>query len=386
MKISVTADIAVLAEPWHALETSGLLTPYQRFAWVNAYARTVGRAHDLDLRYVMLSGQSSDCLALFPLEIVRQHGARIARFIGDKHANYHMPVFDRAFAAGLTPDDTGLLLRNVAVALGDVDALVFTNQPETWDNLANPLARIASWPSPSDAYKLSLMPDCEATLARTMSTHARKKLKNKRHRLADFGSAKIFRAVEAVEVDRLIETFMAQKAERFAQLNIVNPFDDPAMRDFIRRGALDTQAGNGPAIELYGFALADSILSVYVGAVHNRRFSGMATAYAVHHPAARTSPGEIFLVDLIKRKCREGYITFDLGVGEARYKTTICDDVDHLFDTVVAVTVKGRVLAGIVWVKHLLKRTIKQNPTLLRIARLVALKLKQPVTSRPKSA
>jgi CelD/BcsL family acetyltransferase involved in cellulose biosynthesis len=52
----------------------------------------------------------------------------------------------------------------------------------------------------------------------------------------------------------------------------------------------------------------------------------MATSFDMASEIAKTSPGEILLVDLIKLKCHAGITVFDLGVGEARYKTTICDD------------------------------------------------------------
>ncbi|MGL4975348.1 MAG: GNAT family N-acetyltransferase, partial [Bosea sp. (in: a-proteobacteria)] len=101
---------------------------------------------------------------------------------------------------------------------------------------------------------------------------------------------------------------------------------------------------------------------------HRTRFSGMATSFEMGGEIAKTSPGEILLVDLIKRKCLSGIEVFDLGVGDARYKTTICDEKDDLVDSFFTVTVKGRAYAHFSRWKRALKGAIKQNPTALKIA------------------
>lgn len=370
--IAISRDLDEIARDWRLLESTGLVTPYQRHDWIAAYAGTVGRAHRLDLRYVMPRGADGRILAILPLEILRLHGARIARFIGDKHANYHMAVFEPAFAAALDKPAAERLLRDVAAALGDVDAFVFTNQPSFWNGVTNPFVLLAATQSPSHAYKLALGEDCEGTLARAMSAHARKKLKNKRNRFADFGPSRLMRARTPAQIEAVLDAFLVQKAERFAQMGVPDPFADPAMRDFLRAGATFTAQDREPAIELYGLELGGEIVTTYIGAVQGRRFSGMATAYALAHPAAKTSPGEILLVDLIKLKCQEGFAAFDLGVGEARYKTTICDDRDELFDTFLGVTRRGRILAQIARLKRAAKRFVKRDPRLLKLAQAIA--------------
>jgi CelD/BcsL family acetyltransferase involved in cellulose biosynthesis len=102
--------------------------------------------------------------------------------------------------------------------------------------------------------------------------------------------------------------------------------------------------------------------------VQGRRFSGMATSFDLASEAARTSPGEILLVDLIKLKCQAGIMVFDLGVGEARYKTTICDDKDDLVDTFFPLTAKGHAYARFSAAKRALKRRIKASPLALKLA------------------
>ena len=94
----------------------------------------------------------------------------------------------------------------------------------------------------------------------------------------------------------------------------------------------------------------------------------MATSFDMASETVKTSPGELLLAELIRLKAREGIAVFDLGVGEARYKTTFCDDHDDLVDSFLPLTFKGRVFARIARTKRDLKRRIKRSPMALKLA------------------
>ena len=366
--LNVVTGIDAIAAEWREFEGRALLTPYQGHGWVRAFVETVGAAHGMDVRYVLLRDAQGVLVALLPLVLTRRNGVRFAEFIGGKHANYHMGVYEPRFAAALDISATRAMLSDIAAAIGGLDAFVFANQPVSWQGMPNPLAALASAPSPSGAYKLALIPgDGEATLKRSMSRHAQKKLKTKRNRFAEIGSSRLVRAREPQEIARLVDTFLAQKAARFREMGVLDPFADPSVRRFLERAA---QAGSGapPALELYALELDGKPVATYVGAVQGERFSGMATSFEMDSPAVRMSPGEILLVELIKLKCRDGFTVFDLGVGEARYKTSICDERDELVDSFVPITARGRAFAWISRAKRAAKRRVKRSPLLLKLA------------------
>lgn len=366
--IEVATDIASLEQAWLTLEARALVTPYQSYGWVRGFAETIGAAHRMDLRYAVLRDSHDRPVAILPLVITRRSGIRFAEFIGGKHANYHMGVFAPEFATTLDASLARAMLAEVAAAIGGLDACVFVNQPTLWQGIANPLATLAAGPSPSGAYKLALnRGDCDGTLRRAMSSHAHKKLKNKRNRFASFGASRLAKAESAREIARIIEAFLLQKAARFKMMGLPDPFADPSVRAFLERGALPL--GNAPpALELYSLDVEGSSVATYVGALQGTRFSGMATSFDMDGDIAKTSPGEILLVDLIKLKCSTGITVFDLGVGEARYKTTICDDKDDLVDTFLPLTLKGRAFASVAKAKRAAKRRIKASPLLLKLA------------------
>lgn len=370
--LSVVEDIAALAEDWRALEDRALVTPYQAYGWVRPFTDTVGAAERMAFRYAVLRDAGGAALAILPLVITRRSGIRFAEFIGGKHANYHMGIYDPAFAAGLDAAGARLMLAEIGAAIGGLDAFIFVNQPTQWQGMPNPLAQLAGGPSPSGAYKLALVPgDGEGSLRRSMSSHAHKKLKNKRNRFVAYGPSEMVRARTPAEIARVIDAFLRQKAARFAMMGIADPFAPPAVRRFLERGA-QADGDRPPVLELYSLDVAGQSVATYVGAVQAGRFSGMATSFAMDSEVAKTSPGEILLVDLIRLKSREGITVFDLGVGEARYKTTICDERDDLVDSFLPLTARGHAFALFSRAKREAKRRIKASPVALKLAHRVS--------------
>ncbi|MDP3256614.1 hypothetical protein [Bosea sp. (in: a-proteobacteria)] len=171
--LSVVEEIAALADEWRALEDRALVTPYQAYGWVRPFVETVGAAERMAFRHAVLRDAGGAMLAILPLVITRRSGIRFAEFIGGKHANYHMGIYDPAFAAGLDAAGARLMLAEIGAAIGGLDAFIFVNQPTQWQGVPNPLAQLAGGPSPSGAYKLALVPgDGEGSLRRSMSSHA----------------------------------------------------------------------------------------------------------------------------------------------------------------------------------------------------------------------
>ena len=157
----------------------------------------------------------------------------------------------------------------------------------------------------------------------------------------------------------------------FRAMGVPDPFAEPAVRSFLTSAAIDDRNGS-PVIELYSLDLAGECVATYVGATQGERFSGMATSFDMSSATVRTSPGELLLAELIRQKCDDGLAIFDLGVGEARYKTTFCDDHDDLVDTFLPLTFKGRLFAAMARAKRELKRRIKSSPVALKLAQRAA--------------
>jgi CelD/BcsL family acetyltransferase involved in cellulose biosynthesis len=164
------------------------------------------------------------------------------------------------------------------------------------------------------------------------------------------------------QVERLLDAFFRQKEERFRELGIPDPFRDPGVRGFIRKAALDRLEEGCPAIELYGLTVGTKVVAVLGGAADKDRLSGMFISFEACKEAMKFSPGDILVSRIVREQCLRGRRYFDLGVGEARYKSTFCNDTVELVDAFLPVSSKGRVYASARRALASLKRHVKQKP------------------------
>ncbi len=360
----IIPDLNAAEALWRRLETdpAALGTPYQRFDWVSAYLHATGQVEHA--RIVIVRNADGRPRLLMPLTLQREHGLRIARTVGDTHANYHMPLFATRDAAALPPSSIVTALIQAGRANG-IDAYTLKHQPRMWDGAANPLAATGE-PEASDAYGLMLGPDPEATVRRVFSADARKKLRSKEKRLIEaHGAIAYHRARTPEEAQRLLAAFYAQKSARFAVMGISDPYADPAIRAFLAAAS----TGAEPAMEVHALYLVESgrVLATFGGAVSDRRFSGMMTAFDADPEIARYSPGDLLLQHLVRDQTDRGRQGFDLGVGEARYKASICDETINLVETVIPVTLRGRTYGAVRGSLTRTKRRIKRDPRLYAV-------------------
>jgi CelD/BcsL family acetyltransferase involved in cellulose biosynthesis len=346
------------AEPaWRELERTGRGSPYQRFDWQKAYVETLSQSRGFEPRVILVRDETSRPALLLPLAIERRRGLCVASPIGGKHANYHLPLI----GAGPVPSPAALrvLLREAGRQLG-IDAYSFTNLPLSWSGAPNPLAE-AGRPSPSNGYRLVLGRDADETLQRVLSKDARKKLRQKSKKLNELGAIAHRVAGSAAEIDLVLSAFFAQKRDRFRGTGIPDPFADAAVQAFLRAGCRSGLEVGRPAIELHALTLGERVLAVFGAAVDADRCCGMFTSFDPDLEIARSSPGELLMADVIRHQCSLGRRGFDLGVGEARYKSSLCDEVEELVDVSLPVTARGRIqvaaFAGYLRLKRLVKRT-----------------------------
>ncbi|WP_336486964.1 GNAT family N-acetyltransferase [Methylobacterium nigriterrae] len=366
LRAEVWTDLGSVEALWRGMEAAPdcLGTPYQRFDWVAAYLRAGAEAGDL--RVVVLRDAKGRPRLLLPLLVRREHGVRVARVVGATHANYHLPLFAAREAAAIPAEDLTALLVTVGREAG-IDAYGLSHQPRAWDGAVNPLGLLRAEAAPSDAYGLMLGPDPEATVKRVFSADARKKLRAKEKRLVEsFGPVAYRRAACPDEAAAFLAAFYLRKSARFASLGIADPYAGEPIRRFLAAAAAARETDGAPAIELYALVARDSgrIFATFGGAVNADRFSGMMTAFDPDPEVARSSPGDLLLQHLVRDQAARGRRAFDLGVGEARYKASICDETIELVDAVIPVTLRGRAYGAALRGRTRLKCRIKRSPRL----------------------
>ena len=353
---------ALIEAEWRALEARAIHTGYQRYDWASAWYREMSPKTGEKPLIVMLRNRDDRLAALFPLGLVRRAGIGTAHFIGEKHTNLNLGLFDPDIP--VSPAEAREALIEAGRAQGAA-LYEFLNQPVSFGGFANPLAASGGRESPGHVHTLALSGDAEAMFKARFSKEARSKLRRKERRLAELGPVECRRARNDAEALELLETFLAQKSQWFAAQNLVDAFADPAVRAFLKRAILPAGA---PGVAMFGIFAGGRIAATYGAAITAERFSGMFSSFDPDPELSRYSPGDLLLTAVIKLMASEGKTVLDLGIGDARYKSHYCDGQDQLVDVILPVTAAGRIAAPALALKRGVKAMIKRQPRLASAA------------------
>jgi CelD/BcsL family acetyltransferase involved in cellulose biosynthesis len=352
------------AEPhWRTLARSGALaTAYQRYDFLALWQRHLGEAESVTPLILVGFDAAGAPLVLLPLGVRRRGALRIAGFLGGKHANFNLGLWRRDFAGAV---DRDMVARLLAALEGMVDALVLLNQPLDWEGTPNPMACWPHHPSPSMGHSGALLPDFDALMRERVSSSTRRKIRKKGENLAAAGEVTFARAMSAEEARRVLVVFFGQKIARMRMIGQPDVFDDPKLQRFFDAAATESGVGGPPPIEVYSLSVGGTIIATFAGVADHERFSAMFNSI-VPDRFQHESPGEQTLVYLVKACCERGLKTFDLGVGEARYKGLFCDRDEPLFDSFIALSPAGRFYVMAARTAAALKRRIKHTPAVWR--------------------
>jgi CelD/BcsL family acetyltransferase involved in cellulose biosynthesis len=364
VRLEVFEDMAAAEPFWRALE-GGLATPYQRFDFLKLWQQHVGGAAGVTPFIVVGVNAGGEPLFLWPFGRRRLGRLRVAEFLGGKHANFNMALWRCDVATQFDAADMAAALARLT---GEVDLICLSNQPLTWGGATNPFALLPHQRAANSGFSGALIPDFEALLRARTNAAARKKMRKKERALADMGTVTFTRAEDLAEVRRVLDVFFKQKSARMRARGITDVFVAAGVRRFIEAASTGPASGGVPLIELYALSVDDIVVATMGGIVGQNRFCAMFNSIAQGRYAVE-SPGEQLILHLVRRCCERGFATFDLGIGDARYKSLFCGDVEPLFDSFLPLSAEGRLFAVAFRSAALVKRVIKQRPALWSMVR-----------------
>ncbi len=363
-RVAVFGNVAQASRDWAALEAESPASAYQTRGFAVPWLEHMSVVDGARPMIVVAYDAADRPLLLAPFVVRRRGPLRVALYAGAKHSNLNMPLvrpgFDLDAAAARR-----LLAAGARAAPERPNLFVLLNQPRVWNGAPNPFARLSGRASPSDAFGATFGDSVDAFLARADSKAARKKLKSKAAKLAELGPVRCERAGTPERARTILAAFVEQKTARFSQKNKDAGVSGVAARAFFDSLATATTP---PALDLYALLAGERIVATYAGLPRGRHWHGLFNSFANAPDIARASPGDLLLRALLRDLGARGFSGFDLGVGEARYKSAICDERIELVDVVAPVDAAGAVWAGLERARLDLKRRIKHTPWALAFA------------------
>lgn len=371
LRITVFDSVEAAQEPWRELEQTAVLTPYQRYDWITALiaSRPLGKARCA----VAVIHADKRPVALFPFEIRRRFGVAIAQIIGADIGNAGWLPLERQAAGHLTPELLTPLFAEIGRQAGGLDAVELHSQPASWLGLANPLLAFAHQPAPDHFYAAPI--GAGGAGERLNGKRIRNIQRGKRRLEEAMGPVMLRRAESIDAIARVHATFLEQRGARFAQMGIKNIFAEDWFVAFFKRAAATSPGGNRPALRFHALYAGNEIVATSCGTCAGTHFSQYINSTA-SGPAAKYSLMGILMYELVAELAGMGITSIDMGLGDFDYKTDWTDK-HVVFDSVIPVTVAGRIAAPVALGLRRLKRAIKQNHKLFgTLKRLRAITLK----------
>ena len=351
---------------WAALAANVSASPYQSFDFARIWFVSLGAASGATPLIVVARDEADVPVALLPLARAALGPLRLAAFLGGKDSNFNLGLFlpDREWSR----DDLAALFAEAARrARPRIDAFLLVNQPLSWRGFANPLAAAPRQPSASYAYATALPGDYSVWLDARASKDAKKKMRKKRARLEAIAPLERRCAASADEIDRALAAYRAAWRARAEVIGVRDPYASPAAQEFLARLARER------TLELHTLLHGDRIIAVFGALPGINRLCGLFIGHDGDPEIARSSPGEIIVQAVVADAIARGFVEFDLGVGESRYKDDACEIVEPLFDSAFGFGPLGRIAARGFLAKQGLKRRVKQSPQRLALVnRLLA--------------
>jgi CelD/BcsL family acetyltransferase involved in cellulose biosynthesis len=368
-KVEVHRALDAVEADWAELEQQASASIYQTRAFVMPWLEALGAEHKITPLFITAKDSFGRTIALLCLGVRSYGWFRVASFLGGRESNFNFGLFRPG--AYFSPADLRALLRDAAKAAGKdaPDVFVLKNQPYEWKGTQNPFAFLPHQPSPSAAYATELDGDAAAFLKSKLSKDTQKKLRKKEARLAEIGSVELITGDDPETARRILDAFFAEKIRRFDEKAIASDFAAPSMRSFFERLHRQEHTPANCWLELYGLSVGDRIIATYIGAAHKGHFSAMVNSFDSDPEIAKSSPGDLLLMKLMAAQCTDSRTSFDLGIGEARYKTTYCDIKVPLFDVLVPLGAIGYAIAARQLVGSRLKTEIKKRPQIFAALR-----------------
>ena len=349
--VEVCGGQAAAREAWAELgATAGA---YQSYGFAEAYATAFGARPAI----VVARDATGRPVALLGLQLARFGPLTVAGFLGGSWANYHMGLFRPGLS--WAAEDVAALLHE-AGRQARADLFAFLNQPLRWEGLDNPLALLPYAAGPNPAFASALPRSLGDWLDARFSRASQKKLRKKARKLEAFGPVCHTRAETPEAAARVLDAFIAHKAAQAGARRARDPFAPPQPRDLLGR-----LIASG-AMEMHALFAGERIVATFGALAGGQRLSGLVVSYDGDKEIAAASPGEWLLIEVVRDAIARGFQTFDLGVGESRYKREICEIEEPLFDTAFGVTPLGRAAAAAYLGGRATIREIKRRPRLFR--------------------
>lgn len=354
---------------WRCFEAKGASTAFQQFDWMTSMKDCLAApARGAPFAIEISDAASGKPLMLFPFILLRRSGYRVIEYfslgVSDISAALIAPGYDFPQEAG------ALLWRALSSVFPEADIIRIEHVCDTVQGTRNPLSTLPDLrPSAMRTFETSIDGDPDTIVSRVVRGQTRSILVRSSKRLAELGGAHFTLASSRAQLDDLLPVMIAQRIERFRQLERFDPLSIPHVRSFYEDAAIGG-AERGGQVRVFGLSVGGEWVATGYGIVEATRFRLLIVTMADGRWAA-CSPGMAIIAEIVRWARRQDLTVMDFSIGELPYKAGFGAEPRDLKSLCKALTIRGRAVLVLRRRFHILLERVRSRPRLLKFLRRV---------------
>ncbi len=321
---------------------------------------------------------------ILPLEVVRKSGLLVAQFVGGSHANANFPVTLAPLSKAEACSFLDALEHGLRQKPWSIDVIMLERQLDRLEGIENPLLAKGSSISPNVSLHLDVSQSFDTVLEARSGKRKRKRYRSQQRKFEVAGGFEVLDPAPKTDCGSLLETYFAMKADQLKGKGVANVFGNTREQAFFKALFADEGPHYDHKFYLSCLNVGSKTRAIYGSSLHGSRQMVHFTAFA-NDALTPASPGDFLNFVLIEAACKNGIETYDLGIGDEGYKRSWCDVETWHRDTVIGVSLRGKLAKIQFGAIGSTKRWIKNNEKLWSIAKRIR-KFKAGKTTDQQSA
>ena len=362
-RVTATHRLADVESVWRALTQGAIESPGQSLDFIRLWIEALDIA-ERD-QYYVVAYLDDVPIALVPLQRRWDKGARVLSWFPGPHVGCNAPVVDVARLQTLSPDERRGLWIRLLRSLRGADVVYMKSVPQLVVDGIDLFAEMGQSLRSDILYRAAFSSFQEAD--RTQRNKSRRKHDRQQgDRLEAKGNVTFEEVHNGPSALAVLETMFQQRAARFRQMGIFDPFAIPRIRRFYDSTAGDESA---LAVKLHVLRLNGEIVAVRYNVVHGDRLFCLISSMSDDPSIQNGSPGKQCLLRVMQTVFDGGYRVFDMGEGLTDEKRHWCNQQIAVRHHYMPITRRGAVAAQVHQGWHRLRSRIKNDEKLLAWAK-----------------
>ncbi len=374
---TATQNISEVEAIWRQMEERGIISPAQSIDFTKAWIKRFEIGEEKQL-YVTGAARGK-VIALMPLKRTKLLGVNALTWFFGSHVGCNRPLVDHEALTKLDEAERKKLWQRMGRAMIGADVLYLPGMPQMdganlFDELGYSVPQEFLYRSEFSSWE-----ECE----KIQRTRSRKKHdKQQGNKLRAMGEVNFDELGPGAKALDAIDKMFAQKAIRFEQLGIKDPFADEDTREFYKDLFREN---NALGAKLQVLSLNGEVVATRYNLSYMEKIFVLITSMSEREEIRPGSPGKQSILHGMASIFQSGFTIHDMGAGYSDEKGRWCNKKYQLSTCYLALNKKGKMAAKLHRMKARTRKMVKSNESLFKLFKTVRLALRKNFTNRAKA-